>query len=91
MPAQRASASRCARTVRRCPCGERQQRIEFVATEGVALGRALQLDEAEAVVHDHIHVGLAVRIFGVVEIEHRHAAEDADRDRRDLHRIGSTS
>ena len=39
---------------------EVQQRIEFVAPEGVALGRALHFDEPAAVVHDDVHVGLGL-------------------------------
>ena len=39
--------------------------------EGVALGRALHLDEAAAVVHHHVHVGVAAGVLGVVEVEHR--------------------
>ena len=65
--------------------GEIQQRIELVAAEGVTFGRALHLDEAAAVVHHDVHVGLGLRILGVVEIEHRHAA---DRCRRKPRRPG---
>ena len=63
------SASSCADAVR----GEVEQRVELVAAERVAFGRALHLDEAAAVVHDDVHVGLGAGILGVVEIEHRHA------------------
>ena len=63
--------------------GQRQQGLHFVAAEGVAFGGALHLDEAAAVVHHHVHVGVAVGVLGVVQIEHRHAAVDADRDRGD--------
>ena len=68
---------------------EREQRVEFFATERMAFGRALQFDEAAAVVHDDVHVGVARAVFGVVEIEHRNAAIDADGNRRDraVHRI----
>ena len=60
------------------PCArEVQQLVEFVAAEGVALGRALHLDEAAAAVHDDVHVGLGVRVLGVIQVEHRHAAVDA--------------
>ena len=38
---------------------EREQRVELLATERVAFGGALQLDEAAAVVHDDVHVGVA--------------------------------
>src|SRR5690606_411314 len=60
---------------------ELQHRVELVAAEGVAFGRALELDEPAAVVHHHVHVGVAVAVLGVVEVEHRHAAVDADRNR----------
>src|SRR3546814_11258250 len=40
--------------------GQRQQGVEFVAAERVALGRALQFDAAAAVVHHHVHVGIAI-------------------------------
>ncbi len=59
---------------------EVQQLIEFVAPERVSLGGALHLDESAAAVHHHIHVGFRVRILGIVQIEHRHAAVDAHRD-----------
>jgi hypothetical protein len=38
---------------------EIEQRVELLAPERVALGRALHLDEAAAVVHHHVHVGVA--------------------------------
>src|SRR3546814_8954677 len=44
--------------------GQRQQGVEFVAAERVALGRALQFDEAAAVVHHHVHVGIAIAVLG---------------------------
>ena len=64
--------------------GEIQQLIELVASKRVTFGGALHFDEAAAVVHDDVHVGLGVGIFGVVEIQHRHARPDADRHRSDL-------
>ena len=64
--------------------GEREQRIELVAAERVALGRALDLDEGGAVLHHHVHVGLGLRVLDVVEVEHRRAAADADRHGRHL-------
>ena len=47
----------------------------------MALGRALQFDEAAAVVHHQVHVGVAVAVLGVVQVQHRRAAVDAHRDR----------
>ena len=48
-----------------------------------ALGRPLQLDEAAGAGHHHVHVGVAARVLGVVEVEHRHALVQADRHRGD--------
>ena len=45
------------------------------AREGRAFGRALHFDEAAGARHDDIHVGVAGRVFGVVEIEHGDAAD----------------
>ena len=50
----------------------------------MALGSALYLDESAAAVHDHVHVRFRVRIFGVVQVEHRCAAVDAHGHGRDL-------
>src|SRR3982750_3361085 len=57
---------------------EREQRVEFVAAERVAFGGTLQLDEAAAVVHHDVHVGVAGGILGIVQVEHGRAAIDAD-------------
>src|SRR5918995_1499868 len=64
--------------------GELQHRIEFVPTERVAFGRALDFHEGASAVHDHVHVRFALRVPGVVEIEHGHARHDAGRHSRDL-------
>ena len=53
------------------------------ARERRALGGALQLDEAAGAGHHDVHVGVARRILGVVEIEHRHAVDHTDRHRGD--------
>src|SRR5882672_9324850 len=44
-----------------------QQLIEFVAAKRVTLGSTLHLDEAAAAVHDHVHVGLRIRVLGIVQ------------------------
>ena len=64
--------------------GQVEQRVELVAAERMSLGRALHLDEAAAIVHDDVHVGLGPGVLGVIEIDHRRAAHDADRNRGDL-------
>src|SRR5258705_13942416 len=56
-----------------------EQRVELVAPEGMALGRALHFNERAAVVHHHVHVGLRLGILAVVQIQHRLAPHDADR------------
>ncbi|CAM2158368.1 hypothetical protein PT2222_40276 [Paraburkholderia tropica] len=61
---------------------EVEQRVEFVARERRAFGRALHFDHAARARHDDVHVGVALRVFGVVEVEHGHAFVDAHRDRR---------
>jgi hypothetical protein len=61
--------------------GQRDERLHFGAREWRAFGRALQLDEAAAGRHHDVHVGIADEILGVVEVEHRHAGDDAHRHR----------
>ena len=56
---------------------ELRHREHFVLAEGIALGRALNLDEAPGFVHDEIHVGFGVRVLGVVKIENWRAFIDA--------------
>jgi len=51
--------------------------------EGVSFGGTLHFDETAAVVHHHVHVGVAVRILGVIEVEHGEAVVNADRHRGD--------
>src|SRR3984957_3383178 len=50
-----------------------------MAPERVALCSALYFDEGAAVIHDDVHIGLGLRVFGVVEIERTGACDDADR------------
>ena len=61
-------------------CGEPEQAIKFAAREGRAFRGALHFDEAAAAGHDDIHVGLAIGIFLVVQIQHGLPVVDADRD-----------
>ena len=60
-----------------------EQCVEFFAAERVAFRRTLHFDKAAAVVHHDVHVGIAVAVFGVIEIEHRRAAVNADGNRGD--------
>ena len=50
--------------------------------EGHALGGALHLDVAALGGHHHVHVDLGLGVLGVGQVEHRHAVDDADADRR---------
>ena len=63
--------------------GEVEQRVEQLARERVALGRRLHLDEPAVARHHDVHVGFRARVLGVVEVEQRHAVDDAHRDGRD--------
>jgi hypothetical protein len=60
------------------------------ARERRALGGALHLDDAARAGHHHVHVGVAVGVLGVVEVEHRLAAPHADRHRGDRSRAAAT-
>ena len=60
-----------------------EQGVEFVAGEWLAFGGALHFDHAAVARHHHVHVGVAVRVLGIIEIKHRHAFKNADRDRGD--------
>ena len=72
------------RAAPRCPCcGEREQLVEVGARERRALGGRLDLDEAAVAGHDDVRVDLGGRVLGVVEVEQRHAVDDAARDRGD--------
>src|SRR6478609_8236539 len=50
--------------------------VERRARERVLLGRCLNLDQAAVAGHDDVHVGVGVRVLGVVEVEERHAFDD---------------
>ena len=72
-----------ARRSRRCRLGEREQLVERRARERIALGGRLHLDQPAVAGHHDVHVGVGVRVLGVVEVEQRHAVDDADRHGRD--------
>src|SRR5690606_42741 len=50
----------------------------------MAFRRALHLYQPARFVHDDVHVGLRFRVLGVVEVENRPPAIDADRNGSDL-------
>src|SRR3954466_9753848 len=54
--------------------------VEGGARERILLGGRLHLDQPPVAGHDDVHVGVGVRVLGVVEVEERHAFDDADRD-----------
>src|SRR6266576_4727667 len=60
--------------------GQLEQLVERLTRERVSLGRRLHLDEAPVAGHHDVHVGVGARVLGVVEVEQRHALDDADRD-----------
>src|ERR1700733_3238336 len=61
-----------------------QELIELMTAKGMAFRGALDLDERASAIHHHIHVRFRVRILGIVQIEHRRAAVNADGHRGDL-------
>ena len=60
-----------------------EQLVEANAGEGHLLRGRLHLDQPPVAGHDDVHVDLGGRVLGVVEVEQRHAVDDADRDRGD--------
>ena len=95
-PSRRASGSLIARSCNRLllealqvldpGCGEVEQLVEPRAVERHLLGGRLHLDEAPVAGHHDVHVDVGVRVLGVVEVEQRHAVDDADRDGGDRRR-----
>ena len=63
---------------------QRNHLCHLIVAERFAFCGALQLDKAAATGHHNIHVGPALRIFDVVEVEDRDVPDDTDRDRSDL-------
>ena len=61
--------------------GEPEQRVEVAAREREPFGGALHLDEALVAGHHDVHVDLGAHVLGVLEVEHRRAVDDTDRDR----------
>ena len=59
-------------------------RRELLLAERLALGRALDLDDAARAGHDEIGVGAGRGILEIVEVDDRLAVEDAAGDRRDM-------
>ena len=63
------------------PCdagaGEIKQRVELGARECRALGRALHFHQRGTARHDDVHVGVALRILGVIQVEQQLALDDA--------------
>ena len=57
--------------------GQRQQAVHLGARERHAFGSALHLDKTAAARHDDVHVGIAVHVLDVFEVQHRRAADDA--------------
>src|SRR5207237_10164329 len=61
--------------------GKTEQRVELAPREGHSFGGALHLDEPAVAGHHHVHVDLGAYVLGILEVEHRRAVYDADRDR----------
>ena len=76
---------RCSATSSRMPLSPSAIRSSSAwRSKGGALGGALHLDEAAVAGLDDVHVHVGARVFVVGEVEHRHAADDADARRGDV-------
>ena len=62
--------------------GQSEQLVELSPFERAVLSRALNLDEAASVHHDHVHVRLRTRVLCVVEIKDAASTVDAHGYRR---------
>jgi len=63
--------------------GQPEHRVHLFFAERRRLARSLQLDESPLVRRDDVHVDAGLRVFLVVQIEARNAADDAHRHRGD--------
>ena len=57
-----------------------QHAVHLLAGEGHPLGSALHFHEMTGTGHDHVHVGVAGRVFGVVQVQQRGAVFQAHRN-----------
>jgi hypothetical protein len=62
------------------PASARSSNWFICAREGLAFGGSLQFDDAPPAGHHHVHVGVAVGVFGVVEVEHGNALDRSPTD-----------
>src|SRR5438270_4415814 len=70
----------CARDLGDSGGGEVEQCVETGTVEGDPLRGRLHLHESVVSGHDDVHVDLGLGVLCIVEIEHRLAVDDADRD-----------
>ena len=61
---------------------QQHQGIQFLRAEGRALGGALNFDDVARSREHHIHIAVAARIFGIIQIQQRHATHPAGRHGR---------
>ena len=61
---------------------QQHQSIQFLRAEGRALGRALNFDDVARSREHHVHIAVAAGIFGIIQIQERHAAHHAGRHGR---------
>src|SRR5712692_7417778 len=60
---------------------ERQHRVELRPLVGSPFGRRLELDQSPVLDHHAIEVGRGLEVLGVIEVQHRRAADDSAADR----------
>src|SRR5467141_718277 len=60
---------------------QRQHRVQLRPIVRSSLSGRLQLDQATILDHDAVQVGRRLEVFGVVQVQHRRALDDAAADR----------
>ena len=56
---------------------QRNQRVQFGNAERRAFRRALDFNDVFRIEHHNVHIAVAARIFGVIQIQQRHAVYHA--------------
>src|SRR5690606_25520320 len=79
----------CRKYLRDTRLGELEHLPQLLDAEGMTFRGTLHLDQPPGFVHDDVHVRLRFRVLGIIKVEDRLPAIDADRDCRDLsvHRV----
>ena len=58
--------------------------VHFLFAERALFAGALQLNNLALVVHDKVEVHFSPAVFDIIEVDHRHIADNARTDSRDV-------